>query len=89
MIWVKNRSHLEDGRPYFSQSTHLHEEGDAGEIWVKMSVEDALERKRRWKENHADIPQWITECYLMGEHVTKLVFPESKEKVMEFWLSKT
>jgi hypothetical protein len=95
VIWVRNKSHLGGGIPYFNLSVHLGvEEGtdDDGNMimdtWVKMSVADALERTRLWKKEHGSVPEWITECFLMEGQVKRLVYPSSKEKIMEFWLIK-
>ncbi|MCA1065810.1 hypothetical protein QTG56_22035 [Rossellomorea sp. AcN35-11] len=97
VIWVKNRSHFPDGIPYFTSCIHpLVEEGEAErdnlilDTWVKMKVEDALERKRLWKQENdcLPLPLWLSECYLMEKQVKDLLYPSANEKVMEFWLSK-
>ncbi|MHA7136833.1 hypothetical protein ACRTEV_06115 [Rossellomorea arthrocnemi] len=94
VIWVRNKSHLGGGIPYIHRFVHpLVKEGTDDDhmikdTWVKMRVEDALERTRLWKKEHGSLPGWITECYLMEEQVKRLVYPSTNEKIMEFWLSK-
>ena len=63
-------------------------ENMVADSWIEMKVADALERKRLWKEQHDDLPHWITECYLMETQVRNLIYPSATEKSMEFWLSK-
>ncbi|MGG4169466.1 hypothetical protein ABEW00_18655 [Rossellomorea vietnamensis] len=94
-IWVRNISHVGDGTPYYNRSLHPlleYESGDGGNVmtdsWVKMSVEDALERTRLWKEKNVHLPDWVTECYLTERQVKRLIYPSTNETVMEFWLSK-
>ncbi|UXH46186.1 hypothetical protein N5C46_09125 [Rossellomorea vietnamensis] len=94
-IWVRNISHVGDGIPYYNRSLHPLVEDESGDgenmitdTWVQMSVEDALERTRLWKEKSVDLPGWVTECYLTELQVKRLIYPSSNEKVMEFWLSK-
>jgi hypothetical protein len=94
VIWVRNISHLGDGIPYYNQSIHplVEEAADMENMirgtWVKMRVEDALERTRLWKEKSDSLPDWVTECYLTERQVNNLIYPSANEKVMEFWLSK-
>ncbi|MCA1060535.1 hypothetical protein LCL96_16485 [Rossellomorea aquimaris] len=95
IIWVRNMSHLDNGTPFYNRSVHplaAEEARDKGNMvadtWVKMRVEDALERTRLWKEKCTVLPDWVTECYLMEHQVNNLIYPSSTEKVMEFWLSK-
>ncbi|MCR8847899.1 hypothetical protein NQ095_05730 [Rossellomorea sp. SC111] len=94
-IWVRNLSHFGDGIPYYNRFLHpLVEDESAGggnmitDTWIKMSVEDALERTRLWKEKSVTLPDWVTECYLTEVQVKRLIYPSTHEKVMEFWLSK-
>jgi hypothetical protein len=94
VIWVRNKSHLGGGIPYFNRFVHpLVEEGTNDDnmikdTWVKMSIEDALERTYLWKKEYGFLPEWITECYLMEEQVKRLIYPSTNEKILEFWLSK-
>jgi hypothetical protein len=95
VIWVRNKSHLGGGIPYFNCFVHpLVKEGKKDDdimiidTWVKMRVEDALERTYIWKKEYGSLPEWITECYLMEGQVKRLVYPSTNEKTMEFWLSK-
>lgn len=94
VIWVRNKSHLGGGIPYFHRFVHpLMEEGTVDDeliiyTWVRMTVEDALERTYLWKKEHGSLPDWLTECYLMEEQVKRLVYPSTNEKTMEFWMSK-
>ncbi|WP_064092971.1 hypothetical protein [Rossellomorea aquimaris] len=92
-IWVRNLSHLEGMPPYFSHFSFGTDEAKSTNLgsvfpntWVKMSVKDALERKRLWKEKYQMIPQGLTECFLFEDQIKELFYP-SKEKAMEFWLS--
>ncbi|UTE78688.1 hypothetical protein [Rossellomorea sp. KS-H15a] len=94
-IWVRNISHFGDGIPYYNRSLHPLVEDESGDgenmitdTWVQMSVEDALERTRLWKEKSVHLPDWVTECYLTELQVERLIYPSTNEKVMEFWLSK-
>ncbi|PFA63129.1 hypothetical protein CN378_19060 [Bacillus sp. AFS015802] len=95
VIWVRNISHMGKDTPYFDRSIHpLVEEGTGDgrnivtDTWVKMSVVDALERTRLWKEKNVTLPDWLTECYLVEPQVKSLIYPSANEKIMEFWLSK-
>ncbi|TMU85092.1 hypothetical protein FGG79_14505 [Bacillus sp. BHET2] len=93
VIWVRNRSHIHGGIPYYNRSIHpladeCGSENMIADSWIEMRVADALERKRLWKEQHDDLPDWITECYLIENQVRSLIYPSTSETVMEFWLSK-
>ncbi|MGE6753932.1 hypothetical protein ACQKFO_10810 [Rossellomorea sp. NPDC071047] len=94
VIWVRNKSHLGGGIPYFNRFFQpLVEKATVDDTliidtWVKMTVEDALERTYLWKKEYGSLPDWITECYLMEEQVKRLVYPSASEKTMEFWLIK-
>ncbi|MGM0751542.1 MAG: hypothetical protein ACQET6_06385 [Bacillota bacterium] len=90
VIWVRNKSHLGGGVPYFilSGGSWLNRVTEDDDTWVKMRVEDALERTHLWKKEHGSAPGWITECFLMEEQVKRLVYPSAKERTMEFWLSR-
>lgn len=94
VIWVRNMSHIDEGTPYYNRAIHPLEDAPAEggsmlpDTWVKMSVRDALERTRLWKERCTVLPDWVTECYLLQHQVRSLIYPSVNEKVMEFWLSK-
>lgn len=95
VIWVRNLSHIEGEPRYFSHCTFQLEDGktmNKGKIlpntWVQMSVKDALERTRLWKEKHQTVPEWLTECFLVQKQIEHLYHPREKEKVMEFWLTR-
>lgn len=85
VIWVRNISHK--GEPYIKQFFRTVEhEGKTywfPEVttlvsyrWVKMRVDLALERIRLWKMNNKNLPEEITEFYLMEEQIPRLIFPQ-------------
>lgn len=99
LIWVRNSSHFGKERPYFKKFTYSYQHEDTEHWsyetcvtgsyrWVKMKVSLALERTQLWKEKNEDIPEWLTEFYLMEEQLEQLEDPidiSRKSKFLEFF----